>query len=142
MASLAIPSKSARDAQDAALKRLALEISRSGGTGQQLWRELARTFNAAGFDVLLYDRRGVGISTGFADTNTLQQGRDILAMIASLRSGDFTASAGYCSDLAGCNGANQWSRAGVGDRQVRRRGGCKSYSHSPDCWVCYRTEDD
>jgi pimeloyl-ACP methyl ester carboxylesterase len=60
---------------------------RSGGTGQQLWRELARTFQTAGFDVLLYDRRGVGISTGFADTNTLQQGRDILAMIASLRSG-------------------------------------------------------
>src|SRR5690606_35665918 len=30
---------------------------------------------------------GVGLSTGFADTNTIQQGRDILAMIASLRSG-------------------------------------------------------
>jgi pimeloyl-ACP methyl ester carboxylesterase len=61
---------------------------RSGGTGQQMWRELARTFNAAGFDILLYDRRGVGISTGFNDINTLQQGRDILAMIASLRSGE------------------------------------------------------
>ncbi|MGV2495281.1 hypothetical protein [Pelagerythrobacter aerophilus] len=60
---------------------------RSGGSGQQMWRELARTFNAAGFDVLLYDRRGVGLSTGFSDINTLQQGRDILAMIASLRSG-------------------------------------------------------
>lgn len=60
---------------------------RSGGTGQQMWRELARTFHAAGFDILLYDRRGVGISTGFNDINTLQQGRDILAMIASLRSG-------------------------------------------------------
>lgn len=61
---------------------------RSGGSGQHLWRELARTFNAAGFDVLLYDRRGVGISTGFSDTNTLQQGRDLLAMVASLRSGE------------------------------------------------------
>jgi len=60
----------------------------SGGTGQQMWRELARTFNGAGFDILLYDRRGVGISTGFNDINTLQQGRDILAMIASLRSGE------------------------------------------------------
>lgn len=61
---------------------------RSGGTGQQRWRELALTFHSAGFDVLLYDRRGVGISTGFNDINTLQQGRDILAMIADLRTGD------------------------------------------------------
>lgn len=61
---------------------------RSGGTGQHMWREHARTFNAAGFDILLYDRRGVGLSTGFNDINTLQQGRDILAMIASLRSGE------------------------------------------------------
>jgi pimeloyl-ACP methyl ester carboxylesterase len=61
---------------------------RSGGTGQQLWRDLARTYNEAGFDVLLYDRRGVGVSTGFNDINTLQQGRDILAIIASLRSGE------------------------------------------------------
>ena len=60
---------------------------KSGGTGQQMWREIATDFNAAGFDVLLHDRRGVGISSGFSDTNTLQQGRDLLAMIASLRTG-------------------------------------------------------
>ncbi len=61
---------------------------RSGGTGQQMWREIAYVFNAAGFDVLLHDRRGVGISSGYSDTNTVQQGRDLLAMIASLRSGE------------------------------------------------------
>lgn len=61
---------------------------RSGATGQDLWRETALLFNRAGFDVLLYDRRGVGISSGYSDTNTLQQGRDLLAIIASLRSGD------------------------------------------------------
>ncbi|HEY5756290.1 MAG TPA: hypothetical protein VIU34_10715, partial [Steroidobacter sp.] len=60
----------------------------SGGTGQQMWREIATEFNGAGFDVLLHDRRGVGISSGFSDTNTLQQGRDLLAMIASLRTGN------------------------------------------------------
>lgn len=60
---------------------------RSGGSGQQFWRDLARMFNTAGFDVLMYDRRGVGVSTGFNDINTLQQGRDLLAAIASLRSG-------------------------------------------------------
>lgn len=59
----------------------------SGGTGQQMWREIAAVFNGAGFDVLLHDRRGVGISSGYSDTNTVQQGRDLLAMIASLRSG-------------------------------------------------------
>jgi pimeloyl-ACP methyl ester carboxylesterase len=61
---------------------------RSGGTGQQMWREIATTFNAAGFDVLLHDRRGVGISSGYSDTNTLQQGRDLLAMVANLRTGE------------------------------------------------------
>lgn len=60
----------------------------SGSTGQRLWRELATVFNSAGFDVLLHDRRGVGMSSGFSDTNTLQQGRDLLAMIASLRTGE------------------------------------------------------
>lgn len=60
---------------------------RTGATGQALWRRTALDFHRAGFDVLLYDRRGVGISSGFSDTNTIQQGRDILAMIASLRSG-------------------------------------------------------
>jgi pimeloyl-ACP methyl ester carboxylesterase len=61
---------------------------KSGGSGQQLWREIATEFNGAGFDVLLHDRRGVGISSGFSDTNTLQQGRDLLAMIATLRTGE------------------------------------------------------
>jgi pimeloyl-ACP methyl ester carboxylesterase len=60
----------------------------SGGTGQHLWREIATVFNDAGFDVLMHDRRGVGLSSGFSDTNTLQQGRDLLAMIASLRTGE------------------------------------------------------
>lgn len=60
----------------------------SGGTGQQMWRQIATEFNRAGFDVLLHDRRGVGISSGFSDTNTLQQGRDLLAMIANLRTGE------------------------------------------------------
>lgn len=60
----------------------------SGATGQELWRETAAIFNRAGFDVLLYDRRGVGISSGYSDTNTLQQGRDLLAIIASLRTGE------------------------------------------------------
>jgi hypothetical protein len=38
--------------------------------------------------VLLFDRRGVGISGGYSDTNTHQQGRDLLAIVASLRTGE------------------------------------------------------
>lgn len=60
----------------------------SAATGQDLWREIATEFNGAGFDVLLYDRRGVGLSSGYSDTNTMQQGRDLLAMIAALRTGE------------------------------------------------------
>lgn len=60
----------------------------TGSSGQQLWRTLASILNEAGFDVLLHDRRGVGISSGYVDTNTLQQGRDLLAMVAALRTGE------------------------------------------------------
>jgi hypothetical protein len=47
-----------------------------------------RCSNRAGFDVLMLDRRGIGLSTGYSDTNTLQQGRDLLAVVAALRSGE------------------------------------------------------
>ncbi len=62
--------------------------TRTGSPGQAGWRSLMAMFNAAGFDVLAYDRRGVGASSGYSDTNTLQQGRDLLAALDSLRSGE------------------------------------------------------
>ncbi|HNR23228.1 MAG TPA: hypothetical protein PKL49_09405 [Steroidobacteraceae bacterium] len=60
----------------------------TGSPGQAGWRAIMAMFNEAGFDVLAYDRRGVGVSSGYSDTNTLQQGRDLLEALASLRSGD------------------------------------------------------
>lgn len=62
-----------------------------GGTGvqgQRFWRQTWYRLHQAGFDVLAMDRRGVGISGGYSDTNTLQQGHDLLRIIADLRSGD------------------------------------------------------
>ena len=59
----------------------------TGASGERSWREMAHVFNAAGYDVLNYDRRGVGVSGGFSDTNTVQQGRDLLKVIADLRTG-------------------------------------------------------
>jgi hypothetical protein len=60
----------------------------SGSVGQRTWRATADILNRAGLDVLIFDRRGVGLSTGVADTNTLQQGRDLLGIVAALRSGE------------------------------------------------------
>lgn len=60
----------------------------TGSPGQVAWRKIATDLVGAGYDVLIYDRRGVGMSSGFSDTNTLQQGRDILNMVAALRSGE------------------------------------------------------
>jgi pimeloyl-ACP methyl ester carboxylesterase len=60
----------------------------SGASGVRYWRDMMFALNKAGFDVLSYDRRGVGISTGFSDTNTLQQGRDILGVVGALRTGE------------------------------------------------------
>lgn len=59
----------------------------TGASGQRNWRAFLYQLNEAGFDVLSYDRRGVGVSGGYSDTNTLQQGRDILTVIRSLRDG-------------------------------------------------------
>jgi pimeloyl-ACP methyl ester carboxylesterase len=59
----------------------------TGVQGQRHWRETWAKLHAAGFDILAIDRRGVGMSGGYSDTNTLQQGRDLLDIIASLRSG-------------------------------------------------------
>ena len=59
----------------------------TGASGQRGWRRYLYRLNSAGFDVLSYDRRGIGVSGGFSDTNTLQQGRDILGVIGELASG-------------------------------------------------------
>ena len=61
---------------------------RTGAIGIRLWRDTVDILNKAGFDVLYTDRRGVGVSGGFSDTNTLQQGRDLLKIIANLRTGE------------------------------------------------------
>jgi pimeloyl-ACP methyl ester carboxylesterase len=60
----------------------------TGVKGQAHWRAMWKRLHAEGFDVLALDRRGIGISGGFSDTNTLQQGRDLLRVVASLRTGE------------------------------------------------------
>ena len=60
----------------------------SGVKGEAVWRGVFFKLHQAGFDVLALDRRGVGISGGYSDTNTLQQGHDLLRIVAALRSGD------------------------------------------------------
>ena len=55
--------------------------------GQRWYRENLQALNAAGFDVLAYDRRGEGLSGGFSDTNTLEQGEDVFRVLAQFDSG-------------------------------------------------------
>jgi len=43
----------------------------TGVKGEAAWRQVWFVLHQAGFDVLALDRRGVGISGGFSDTNTL-----------------------------------------------------------------------
>lgn len=60
---------------------------RTGFQGMRHWREIWRKLHLAGYDVLALDRRGIGISGGYSDTNTLQQGRDLLTIVESLKTG-------------------------------------------------------
>jgi hypothetical protein len=55
--------------------------------GQRWYRENIDALNKAGFDVLAYDRRGEGLSGGFSDTNTLEQGEDVFRVMKQLESG-------------------------------------------------------
>ena len=59
----------------------------TGASGSRYWRQTWVELHAAGFDVLAFDRRGVGVSEGYTDTNTLQQGRDLLDIVSDLRTG-------------------------------------------------------
>jgi hypothetical protein len=57
------------------------------GIGMRLWRDQIHALNRAGFDVLACDRRGEGLSGGFSDTNTLEQGEDIFRVLDQMESG-------------------------------------------------------
>ena len=70
-----------------AIQSLGWPNATTGVQGQRHWREVWFRLHQAGFDVLAMDRRGVGISGGYDDEDTLQQGRDILDIVAALRSG-------------------------------------------------------
>ncbi|MGH7104906.1 MAG: hypothetical protein ACREFT_00145, partial [Acetobacteraceae bacterium] len=72
----------------------------TGAQGMRHWREVWFRLHRAGFDVLAMDRRGIGISGGYDDEDTLQQGRDILHFIAALRSGKGMRALGPSGRLA------------------------------------------
>ncbi|MDE2448091.1 MAG: hypothetical protein KGO22_03915 [Gammaproteobacteria bacterium] len=84
----------------------------TGAQGMRHWRELWFRLHQAGFDVLAMDRRGVGISGGYDDEDTLQQGRDILDIVATLRSGRGMRALGPSGRLAGGSDAAVMVRGG------------------------------
>ena len=58
---------------------------RSGGCVR--WRNYIYELNRAGFNVLTFDKRGHGISGGYNDSNTLEQGRDMWRALDALETG-------------------------------------------------------
>jgi len=76
---------------DPATNRYVLGIFPDGSTeqpGMRHWRGFIAALNAAGFDVLVTDRRGNGISGGVMGFNTAEQARDIVRELQQLESGD------------------------------------------------------
>jgi hypothetical protein len=84
----------------------------TGAQGMRHWREVWFRLHQAGFDVLAMDRRGVGISGGYDDEDTLQQGHDILGIVAALRSGKGMRALGPAGRLAAGSDAAQMVRGG------------------------------
>lgn len=56
--------------------------------GMRHWRGFVWTLNEAGFDVLITDRRGNGISGGVNGFNTAEQGRDMMRELEQMESGE------------------------------------------------------
>jgi hypothetical protein len=56
--------------------------------GSRHWRGFVHALNAAGFDVLVTDRRGNGISGGRNGYNTAEQANDMFRELAQMDSGD------------------------------------------------------
>jgi hypothetical protein len=56
--------------------------------GMRHWRGFAGVLNDAGFDVLVTDRRGNGISGGVAGFNTAEQARDMFRELDQMETGD------------------------------------------------------
>ena len=56
--------------------------------GMRHWRSFASALNEAGFDVLVTDRRGNGISGGVAGFNTAEQARDMFRELDQMETGD------------------------------------------------------
>ncbi len=56
--------------------------------GMRYWRGFASALNEAGFDVLVTDRRGNGISGGVAGFNTAEQANDMFRELDQMESGD------------------------------------------------------
>ncbi|TPG44927.1 hypothetical protein EAH89_26525 [Roseomonas nepalensis] len=64
------------------------DASASEQPGMRHWRGFAAALNAAGFDVLVTDRRGNGISGGVSGYNTAEQARDLFRMLDALETGE------------------------------------------------------
>lgn len=64
------------------------EDTLSEEAGGRYWRGFIHDLNAAGFDVLVTDRRGNGISGGQNGFNTAEQGNDIFRELEQIDSGE------------------------------------------------------
>ncbi|MFC0406637.1 alpha/beta fold hydrolase [Roseomonas elaeocarpi] len=76
-----------RDAQG----RYVVDASDNGAgeqPGMRHWRGFLQALNAAGFDVLVTDRRGNGISGGRNGFNTAEQARDMFRELEQLETGE------------------------------------------------------
>ena len=60
----------------------------SGQSGMRHWRGFVAALNEAGFDVLVTDRRGNGISGGVAGFNTAEQARDMFRELDQMETGE------------------------------------------------------
>ena len=56
--------------------------------GMRQWRQYAYDFYRQGFDVLMVDKRGSGISSGYVSVDTNEMAQDLYRMLSSLESGD------------------------------------------------------
>jgi pimeloyl-ACP methyl ester carboxylesterase len=69
-------------------KHVTRKVATSEEPGMRHWRGFIQALNAAGFDVLVTDRRGNGVSGGVSGFNTAEQANDMFRELEQMETGE------------------------------------------------------
>ena len=102
------------------------------------WRHYIYELNRAGFDVFTFDKRGHGISGGYNDSNTLEQGRDMWRALAALETGEGVRALSPAGELLEGKAVRGRFLAGMAAKQIPVIFGGPSQGSMASSWAMHQ----